>query len=52
MIEILMKDGKSAIWKEAEYTDYTYDGKCFVVICSEKIVGIYNMDCVRNIVIE
>ena len=52
MIEIIMKNGNIATWEKTEYTDYTYDGKCFIVINKDKWVGIYNMDCVRNIVVN
>lgn len=52
MITITMKNGNVARWKKKEYTDYTYDGKYFIVIYHKKWVGFYNLDSVKTIVVE
>jgi predicted DNA-binding protein (MmcQ/YjbR family) len=52
MIEIAMKSGDVAHYKPEEYTDYKYDGKCFIVIHENQWIGIYNMKCVEYITIE
>lgn len=52
MITITMKNGNVAKWKKKEYTDYSYDGKYFIVMKGRKWVGYYNLDCVATIVIE
>ncbi|MGN0558384.1 MAG: hypothetical protein ACI4IS_02920 [Acutalibacteraceae bacterium] len=51
MITINTKDGNTAEWKDGEYTDYCYDGKCFIVIKNYKQVAFYNVDCMRSIVV-
>ncbi len=52
MIQITMNSGIYDEWKPEQYTDYMYDGKCFIIIKGEQWVGIYNMDSVRRIVID
>ncbi len=52
MIQITMNNGIYDEWKPEQYTDYMYDGKCFIIIKGEKWVGIYNIDSVRRIVIN
>ena len=52
MIIITLTNGNQVKWKEEEYTDYRYDGKCFIVIRNNKWVGIYNMDSVISVVCE
>ena len=51
MIIITTKDGYEAKWKNGEYTDYCYDGKCFIVIKNYKRVAFYNIDCIKSIII-
>lgn len=52
MIRITFKNGNVCTWNKDEYTDYKYDGKCFIVIYNEKWVGIYNMDGIISIVFK
>ena len=52
MIQITMTSGVYDEWKPEQYTDYMYDGKCFIIIKGEQWVGIYNLDSVRKIVID
>lgn len=52
MIQITMMNGTYDKWKPEQYTDYMYDGKCFIIIHDEKYVGIYNMDAIRSITID
>ncbi len=50
MVKIVFKNGCTVKWGEKEYTDYKYDGKCFIVIKDGEWVGIYNMDCIVSII--
>ena len=52
MIQITMSNGCYDEWKAEQYTDYMYDGKCFIIMRGEQWVGIYNMDSVRRIVVD
>lgn len=49
---ITMKDGKFATWKKDEWNDCTYDGRVFIVMQDGIMVGLYNIDEVRSVVIE
>ncbi|MCM1090048.1 MAG: hypothetical protein NC413_04340 [Muribaculum sp.] len=51
MIEITFKNGNTFTWKRDAYTDYKYDGKCFIVIKNEAWVGFYNIDQIVSIVV-
>ncbi len=50
MIKIVFKNGQIAKWKKKEWTDYKYDGRCFIIIKDEKWVGLYNMDSIISII--
>lgn len=52
MIKIVFKNGCICKWKRKEYTDYKYDGKCFIIIKNEQWVGIYNMDSIVSIIVK
>lgn len=52
MIKITFMSGVCVKWRKDEYTDYIYNGKTFVVIKNKAVVGIYNINCVSNIVID
>ena len=49
MIRIVFKNGEVIKWKRKDFTDYTYDRKCFIVIRKKQWVGIYNLDCIATI---
>lgn len=51
MIKIIFRNGDFVTWNEGEYTDYKYDGKCFVVIKNEQWIGIYNIDTISSITV-
>lgn len=51
-ITITMKNGNTATWDKGEWSDYRYDGKCFVVILNDAWIGFYNIDEVYTIVVE
>lgn len=51
-IVIIMKDGRYAEWEKGSWNDYTYDGKCFIVMKDGVYIGFYNIDEVRSIVVE
>ncbi len=52
VIKVVFKNGCICKWKKKEYTDYKYDGKCFIVIRGQQWVGIYNMDSIVSIIIK
>ena len=52
MINITLSNGTFIQWNENQYTDYMYDGKCFIVINGNQWVGIYNLDFVRSIEVD
>ncbi len=52
MIEIVFKNGDFETWGENEYTDYKYDGKCFIIIKDGKWVGFYNIDTITYVTIN
>ena len=52
MIQITFKNGTICRWKKEEYSDYKYDGKCFIVIKEEEWVGIYNMDSIICVIVK
>lgn len=51
-IIVIMKDGKCAEWEKDDWNDYTYDGKCFIVMKDGTYIGFYNIDEVRTIIVE
>ncbi len=52
MIKIVFKNGNVVKWKQGEFTDYKYDGKCFIIIKNESWVGFYNIDSVISVIIK
>lgn len=52
MIHITMNNGLYNEWKAEQYTDYVYDGKCFIIMRGEQWVGIYNINSIQSIVID
>lgn len=52
MINITLTTGAFRQWSPEQYTDYMYDGKCFIVIQGSQWVGIYNMNAVRCVEID
>lgn len=52
MIRIVLKNGCVVKWKKKQWTDYEYDGKCFVVINKKQWVGIYNMDNIISVTVK
>lgn len=52
MIKITFKNGCTCKWKKKEWTDYKYDGKCFIVINKAQWVGIYNLDSIISVVVR
>lgn len=52
MINITLSNGTFIQWNENQYTDYMYDGKCFIIIKGSQWVGIYNLDFVRSVEID
>ena len=52
MIKIIFTNSYECKWNENQYTDYKYDGKCFIVINGKQWVGIYNINSIVSIVIQ
>ena len=52
MIKIVFKNGCVCKWKKKQWTDYKYDGKCFIVIKNDTWVGMYNMDSIVSIIVK
>ena len=52
MIYITFKDGAYREWEEKEYTDYLVTNNLYVIINGNKWVGIYNLDSIKEIVID
>lgn len=52
MIRITMNNGYCDEWIPEQYTDYMYDGKCFIIIKEGNWVGIYNMSSVRSVTVD
>lgn len=52
MIRIVFKNGCICRWKRKEYTDYKYDGRCFIIIKDDQWVAFYNMDSIVSIIIK
>lgn len=52
MIRIYFKNGNIDKFKRKEYTDYKYDGRCFIVIKNKQYVGIYNIDDITAITVS
>lgn len=52
MIKITLKNGCVYRWKRKEYTDYKYDGRCFIVIRDKRWVGIYNLDSIISVTVK
>ena len=48
-IEIQFRNGNVARYKPHEYTEYKYDGKCFIVINEKQWIGMYNLDCIEYV---
>lgn len=53
-IEVFLRDGETTIWEgdKGDWDDYAYMGDIFVIKKNGAWVGIYNMDCVRSIVVK
>lgn len=49
MIEIQLTNGDVIHYKQEDYTDYKYDGKCFIVIKEMQWIGIYNLDHIVSV---
>lgn len=52
MLEITRANENVDRWSDAEYTDYTYDGRLFIVSKGVRTVGIYNLDHVVSIILK
>ena len=52
MLEVTRVNEKVDKWPDAEYTDYNYDGRLFIVSKGGRTVGIYNLDHVVSIILK
>ena len=46
MLRIVFKNGEVLVYRGSDFSDYTYDGKCLIVIRGKQWVGIYNIDAI------
>lgn len=51
MIRIFFKNGNIDKWKKEKYTDYKYDGRCFIIMRKSQWIGIYNLDDISAITV-
>ena len=49
-IEITLVNGNKFVWDETQFTDYIYDGKCFIIKQNDKWVGLYPVDALLSFV--
>ncbi len=52
MIKVVFRNGNVVKWKKNQWTDYKYDGKCFIIIDKKQWVGIYNIDSIISVIIK
>lgn len=52
MIKITLKNSTVVNWDNTEYSDYTYDGKFFIISKNGERVGFYNLDFIIAIIIK
>lgn len=45
---VVLTDGSVERFKENEYTDYEYDGKCLVIKRRDKIVALFNVNILAS----
>jgi len=49
-IEITLVNGNKFTWDKTKFTDYSYDGKCFIIKKYDRWVGIYPVDALLSFV--
>lgn len=52
MIKIILKNGTRVFWENKEFDSYEYDGKVLCIYKLHKLVGMYNVDIINNIVVK
>lgn len=52
MIRITFLDGEEITWNKNQYTSYSFDSRTFVIKKGNKPVGIYNMNCIKEITVD
>ena len=52
VIVIVFKNGQRVVWEQAEWSDYAYDGKAFIVKNGNDWVGIYNFDSIISVIVK
>lgn len=52
MIQITMSNGVYVCWNRDQYTNYSYDGKIFAIMRDKRLIGIYNIDAIKEIRID
>ena len=51
-IYIYKRDCDVIVYSSDDYTDYEYDGKCFIVIDEHQWIGIHSIDDITDIMIR
>lgn len=49
MINIITNNGELISFKSNEYDDYSYDGKCFLIIKDGTLTNLFNINAVNAI---
>ena len=52
MLKIILKNGTRVFWKKEEYDAYEYDGKVLCIYKMHKLVGMYNVDIINNLILK
>ncbi len=52
VIVIVLKNGHRVVWEQAEWSDYAYVGKAFIVKNGNDWVGIYNFDSIISVIVK
>ncbi|WP_289147109.1 hypothetical protein [uncultured Megamonas sp.] len=52
MLKIILKNGTRVFWMKDEYDAYEYDGKVLCIYKMYKLVGMYNVDIINNLILK
>lgn len=52
MIKIVFGNGDQVKWNKGEYTDYKYDGKCFIIIKNDEWIAFYSIKHIISVIVK
>lgn len=52
IIIIVFKNAQRVVWEQNQWSNYSYDGKAFIVKKGNDWVGIYNFDSIISVVVK